>query len=264
MFFKFFSFINQYKKETKEEVININTNITNNKEKKLSVYKSKIGGVPYVPSNFEFYKNTDGKYLSFFAQINLSELPKNNIFNFNKGIISFWLDPYSYTYGYYEENNKFKNYKVLYFEDIENVDIDFIKNRIENLNIKELDFIDNQEVELSFTKDINYLHPTDFRFEEYVQNLKSKLKIEELTESQEDKLYDISNNTNSKIGKNPTFVQGDFRSDDNFIDYEIDLFQYYSLPELMVGDGGIMHFLINKKDLDKKDFSKVLFYWDCY
>lgn len=264
MFFKFKKLTSKFIAETLKESINIYFDTFSEEKDNINIYNSKIGGVPYLPKDFNFNKNKDGKYLSFFAQINLSELPENNIFDLNKGILSFWLDPHSYSYGnYFDENNSFSNYKIIYFENIEKVLEKDIRKKINDLKIEKLDFLNNNSFKMEFLPGYDTMHYTDYKFDQFLENLKEEFKLNNLSEKQEDKIYNLNRNE-SKIGGNPVFVQSDFRTNEEFNDYEIDLFQYFSLPEALVGDGGIMHFFIKEKDLKNKDFSKVIFYWDCY
>ncbi|WP_268866745.1 DUF1963 domain-containing protein [Thomasclavelia ramosa] len=57
------------------------------------------------------------------------------------------------------------------------------------------------------------------------------------------------------------------RSSEKYDDYIL-LLQIDSVgigdKEIMWGDSGICNFFITKKDLENKNFSKVLYNWDCY
>ena len=60
------------------------------------------------------------------------------------------------------------------------------------------------------------------------------------------------------------FTQEDPRYDKRYNDYDTLLFQLDSEGEYILwGDCGIGNFFINKKTLIEKDFSKVLYNWDC-
>ena len=65
----------------------------------------------------------------------------------------------------------------------------------------------------------------------------------------------------------PAFTQEDPRSSEKYDDYIL-LLQIDSVgigdKEIMWGDSGICNFFITKKDLENKNFSKVLYNWDCY
>jgi uncharacterized protein YwqG len=57
------------------------------------------------------------------------------------------------------------------------------------------------------------------------------------------------------------FTQDDIRNEDT--KYDTLLLQVDSDKGIMWGDMGVANFFINLKDLKNKDFSKVLYTWDC-
>jgi uncharacterized protein YwqG len=78
-----------------------------------------------------------------------------------------------------------------------------------------------------------------------------------------DLAYDVFNNTGHKIGGYAEYTQEDPRTDTPAFDAYVQLMQIDSDEEIMWGDAGIAHFYIDPADLAKKDFSKVMYYWDC-
>lgn len=66
-----------------------------------------------------------------------------------------------------------------------------------------------------------------------------------------------------QAGGYPVFVQWDFRKPDKLDDYDTVLLRLTSDDFLMWGDVGEANFLIRSEDLAKRDFSKVIFWWDC-
>ena len=78
-------------------------------------------------------------------------------------------------------------------------------------------------------------------------------------------------NENSGFGHKlfgyPAFTQVDPRSMVSYSQYIL-LLQIDSIgvadKEIMWGDSGICNFFITEADLKDKDFSKVLYNWDCY
>lgn len=64
-------------------------------------------------------------------------------------------------------------------------------------------------------------------------------------------------------GGHPVFVQSDFRQPGHLDDYDTVLLRLTSDDHLQWGDVGEANFLIRSKDLAKRDFSKVIFWWDC-
>ena len=59
------------------------------------------------------------------------------------------------------------------------------------------------------------------------------------------------------------FTQEDPRYNKKYEEYDTLLFQINSSQYVMWGDVGIGNFFIPKKSLLEKDFSKVLYNWDC-
>ena len=62
-------------------------------------------------------------------------------------------------------------------------------------------------------------------------------------------------------GGYPFFTQSDPRSAD---DGEILLFQLNSVKDIMWGDAGVANFFIDREALKNRDFSHVMYNWDCY
>ena len=101
-------------------------------------------------------------------------------------------------------------------------------------------------------------------------------KYNELTEDDNiEDIYDLSYDTNEmiwdhhngdghKIGGYPAFSQEDPRKSDS--DQTVLLLQIDSEDDesIMWGDGGVCGFFCTPDDLKRRDFSKVLYNWDCY
>ena len=79
--------------------------------------------------------------------------------------------------------------------------------------------------------------------------------------------YERARATLNKLGGYPAFAQEDPR-DYNFNDeYDTLLFQLVSEGQedkIMLGDCGNCQFFISKEKLAKRDFSDILFNFDCY
>jgi uncharacterized protein YwqG len=67
-----------------------------------------------------------------------------------------------------------------------------------------------------------------------------------------------------RIGGHPAFTQYDFREPGKFEDLDVVLLGLTSDDAIMWGDVGEAVFLIRAGDLDRRDFSRVAFYWDCH
>lgn len=66
------------------------------------------------------------------------------------------------------------------------------------------------------------------------------------------------------MGGYPVFVQSDFRKPESLADYDTVLLRLTSDDYVQWGDVGEANFLIRSEDLAKRDFSKVIFWWDCF
>ena len=82
----------------------------------------------------------------------------------------------------------------------------------------------------------------------------------------EDEIFEISQERESghRIGGYPMFTQPDFRRPGYYDDYQVLLLGLTSDEALMWGDVGEAMFLMRQEDLDARDFSRVIFYWDCH
>jgi uncharacterized protein YwqG len=91
--------------------------------------------------------------------------------------------------------------------------------------------------------------------------------IEQYSGENKNKLEDLSYNlfaTNGhKIGGYAYFTQSDPREYIKDSETSILLFQMDTDDEIMWGDAGVANFFINSADLINKDFSRVMYNWDC-
>ncbi len=207
--------------------------------KTIQPCQSKLGGKPYLPTGFEFPKDSKGNSLAFLAQINFAEMPELKGYPEN-GLAQFYI------------NMDSEEAKVIYFPDIDTVKDD---TAAENTDFKEL--VSN-EYRIKFNGlDSSYPYPNDHYFYQITQEYQPfDDEIEELQRK----------NEGHRIGGYAFFCQEDPRSEE-YRDY-IQLLQIDELeneaPFTLWGDSGAGHFFIHPDDLKKCDFSKVLFYWDCY
>jgi uncharacterized protein YwqG len=115
---------------------------------------------------------------------------------------------------------------------------------------------------------------SDYRFEKIFTEEYNKYfsdnKISELYELEDDiyELLDEYNSGGHKIGGYPFFTQEDPRDYKNLNEFDTVLLQIDSEfdeidTDIMWGDSGVCNFLINSQDLKNKDFSKIIYNWDC-
>ncbi|MGK9184076.1 DUF1963 domain-containing protein [Priestia filamentosa] len=229
-----------------------------------SLWQSKFRGKPYLPKEIEHPTGKDGTYLTLAAQINFEEVPQMPGFP-TKGILQFYIDSTDDLLGAnFEDETDQAQFRILYhehvLENIENIVTDF----------RYLDDVDttyfplSYEALLSFTPDIEPVSERDYRVEELSFDLYEE--IEDGVELWE--LYaENTEVTGSKIGGYPFFTQEDPRVyEQKYREHNILLLQIDTDTELdiMWGDSGVCNFFIRKEDLEKRDFSNVMYNWDCY
>lgn len=254
---------------------------------KPNLFQSKFGGVPYLPKNVGAPKNKENEQLTLLAQINIEELPKNNIYPMEKGILQFWIlndDVLGLDYDTHLGNG----FKVVYYKEIDkSVTEEEVLEKYKPYKDEDSYFPVEGEFSLSFKLTDGYFLDSNDDFREIVNremkkfHIENKEKYKEILKVYDDKEYlsywdiwDILEEDKEigkklfeaghKIGGFPNFTQSDVRE---IGDYEILLLQIDSegteKNEIMWGDCGIANFFIREKDLKELNFEKVIYNWDC-
>ena len=255
---------------------------------KPNLFQSKFGGVPYLPKDMEVPKNKENEQFTLLAQINIEELPKNNIYPMEEGMLQFWIlndDVLGLDYDTHLGNG----FKVVYYKDIDkSVTEEEILEKYNPYKDEDSYFPIEGEFSLSFKLTDGYCTASDDRI--------SKLFIKEIEKFEKEKgeeykeifekykknnigynicydfyeIFEEDKNLNDKlfgaghkIGGYPDYTQNDIRDEE----YEILLLQIDSEEteknEIIWGDCGIANFFIREKDLKELNFDKVIYNWDC-
>lgn len=254
---------------------------------KPNLFQSKFGGIPYLPKDKETPKDKKEREFTLLAQINIEELPKNNIYPMKEGILQFWIlndDVLGLDY----DTNLGDGYKVVYYNKIDkNVTEEEVLEKYKPYKDEDSYFPVEGEFSLNFKLTDGYFSDSNDDFREIVNkemkkfHLENKEKYKEILKVYGDKEYlsywdiwDILEEdkeigeklfeSGHKIGGFPNFTQSDIKE---VGDYEILLLQIDSegteKNEIMWGDCGIANFFIREKDLKELNFDKVLYNWDC-
>lgn len=256
-------------------------------DEKPNLFQSKFGGVPYLPKDKEVPKNRENEQLTLLAQINIDELPENNIYPMKEGILQFWIlndDILGLDY----DTNLGDGYKIIYYKNIDkSVTEEEILEKYKPYKDEDSYFPVEGEFSLSFKLTDGYFSDSNDDFREIVDREMKKFYDENKDKYSEIlKIYDKENQLNyweiwdileedkeigeklfgagHKIGGFPNFTQSDIRE---VGDYEILLLQIDSVGteknEIMWGDCGIANFFIREKDLKELNFDKAIYNWDC-
>lgn len=228
----------------------------------LKPWQSKVGGKPYLPLTEEYPLNNEGKPLMFLAQINFSEVPYLKHFP-NKGILTFYLDGLgSEIYGLdFYDQTKQEGFRALYYENVHHDESKLHTKfpKIKKKDIRDFPIKHNFECSMAFKSSNQYITTHDHRF----KKLELAKKIELIH------IYAANLNSRTSIlGGYPFFTQEDPRSKfgSRIEEYEL-LFQLnsrnFGIRRKIKWDlYGIGNFFIHPEDLEKRDFTKVLFNWD--
>lgn len=223
---------------------------------------SKFGGYPWWPANLDYPLDKKGKPLRLLAQINLSDLPSNCLLP-SDGLLQFFIADQGNLGLEYENKNRTlteiidtpSEYRVFYHNDTASHSVD-TESRFP-INVKSV-FPFTGEYSLDFKSANSYLNPTDYRFDELIDN------SEDLHEVTIERVFETYDTSGCKLGGYANFTQEDprtLRKDEQWVL----LFQMYSENgvDIMWGDAGVGNFFIRPSDLENEVFSKILFNWDC-
>lgn len=238
----------------------------------LSLTASKFGGLPYIPHDGKTPTDNDGRQLRLLAQLNLADLPENSVLP-HEGIMQFWALNNDLIGLDFKNNTANNTSRVTYFEHIDmSVAEDEVRAKYSPWLDGEDYFPIQDEFALKFTLGEEGISSSDCAFEDLlVKKWNEKhpdMPIEETFDLPEDALEDMYNEISGfghKIGGYPGFTQWDPRSADD--EHSVLLLQIDSVGtdehEIMWGDVGIANFFISPDALDKRDFTGVLYNWDC-
>lgn len=267
--------IEEIKKNNSRECINIIIEENNF----LNLIDSKFGGLPYISTDADTPKDSNGNQLALLAQINCSDLPENTLYP-KDGLLQFWISRND-DFGL---DNK-KDYCVKYIENIEdNITKESILTKYKLLDEENSEEYSpfskkNTSFALKFEKGISTITSTDFLFEDIalktIHELFPDENIKDLYDDLErdvfDTLFRAFNGVDHAIGAYPTFTQWDPRNPEEKDAYGITLLQVESYwnndsnsSGIMWGDSGVANFFINKEKLEHLNFEDVLFNWDCF
>ncbi len=234
-------------------------NIIATPEIDLDVNKSSFGYYPKLPVNFEYPKDKEGELMYPLAQINFAEIPALKGYP-DCGYLQFYISISDDIYGL-DFDNPFRqeNFRVIYFEESEMVNCISDYTFLEEVIASDMSPIFKPH-SLRFKAIEDFVGMNDIRYDEkLIEKILGKYPNHK--DLLNDKLYDYFQCNNHKIGGYAYFTQSDPR-DAKTKDYVL-LLQIDSDDEIMWGDVGVANFFIHPNDLAKKDFSKVMYNWDC-
>ena len=274
--------VNEMKRITCRKAISFKIN----RSKKPSLTDSKFGGIPYWDLKKEYPKSSNDELLMMLAQINLDELNREGKNVENKlpkgGMLQFFINGYDDTMGmdfdFKFEDGRLKQdgFRVVYHETIDyNVSPDEIMKIDMPISTDSCDLITPVFKEVKVDSEVRetYIGGENFQFQQILQQAAKAFGFEinendspfELFEDHGDIIYEQLNTSGHWMLGYPAFTQEDPRGfNKDLVAYNVQLFQMDSDgEEVLWGDCGVANFFIKDEDLAKKDFSNILYSWDC-
>lgn len=271
---KFLGIYEEIKEEISQPVMKIAL-----KEEKATIFDSKVGGIPYLPSQELWPLDEEGNQLRLLAQINCRDLQGLEMFP-QTGILQFFIKNDNDLWGLnLDDYMDQRGFRVLYHENVDDTVTEemvksFLAQKEEQWEEDEY-FPVNGEYKMNFMLGRESLSISDHRMElELKRRFKERFPEDELLDfwDLEEEVYDAimeeDGGQGHKVSGYPFFTQSDPREEGS--EHNILLFQLDSEfgvkgsgDKVIWGDSGVGNFFIREEDLKKLDFSNILYNWDC-
>ena len=258
----------------------------------LTPWQSKLGGLPYLPHEADYPHDSQGRPLYLLAQINCAEVPPLPDFP-HRGMLQFFISPYAtlvHLWGLdYHHPDRQDYFRVLYYPEVHTdpaaVQQDFAF--LPPLPTPPTAMTWTQKLLGLFKKPALHLpfqYPCAMHFtagEQLVPLDDAALHLsgagvpdvdagnwfDVLDDDFTEAYFDAIPHEGHRLGGYAHHVQEDLRIVENspYRDYVL-LLQLDSdeANGMMWGDLGVCHFYIHPDDLRRRDFSRVLYNWECY
>lgn len=245
------------------------------------IFDSKFGGVPYWDMKKDYPVDAKGEKMMLLAQINFSDAALKDKILPTQGMLQFFFANEDDVYGMdWEEADSQKDFRVIYHEEI---DTSVTKEQVLALNIPIATSEDNEytpvfkEAAVEIAKTVAYLGTEDYHFDAVFAEVVKEIFGEDMREqgfyhylSEEDRDYlfdELCSDGHWMLGY-PYFTQNDpreYREDDYYdtLLFQMDSDMIDGRDYVLWGDCGVANFFMNEEALKKRDFSKVMYNWDC-
>ena len=238
---------------------------------------SKVGGLPYWDPALPYPTDSQGNKMTLLAQLNFAQLgteaplPRAGMLQFFIGQDDgFGID--------FDQPDRQKNFRVVYHPE---PDPALTLEQIQALELPthvEADLCTPVIREAAFTaeKTVGYMGPGDCRFEALFREAVRAVTGEDIGDKNEyqyfdkadrDYFYDQLSAAGHRLLGYPFFTQYDPREPEGPYDtllFQLDSDMAEDRKDLVLwGDCGVGNFFINREDLLCRDFSRILYNWDC-
>lgn len=238
------------------------------KQMETTTLQSKFAGNPYWLKTEPYPTSKSGEPLRLLAQINFSEIQPALPDYPTEGILQFFAANDG-VYGLnFDDMTEQDAFRIVYHEKIEMDEGQWL-TEFPAFN-DDYAFSIEKECALTFEQTTEIIPASDYRFN-LITNMNQLFadatdgEFDEYNEAMEN-YFKLASGQGSKIGGYPFFTQEDPRAYGEYQTYDTLLLQIDTDDELdiMWGDSGVANFLISLDDLKKRNFSNVVYNWDCY
>lgn len=243
----------------------------------LKLTDSKLGGYPYWDINKEYPVASDGTPLILLAQINFAQAELNDDLLPDEGLLQFFISEGD-VYGMnFDDNTLQDTFRVVYHERIddgmtlENVQAWGVKSN-GNLDHGEALFPFFGQYKMEFDWSTDTINASCQDFDHILKDalldvygvVTEKTMWRYFSRDEYDYLAEQFGNGGHRMMGYPYFTQTDPRDNPDG-EFNVLLLQIDSEgSDILWGDGGIANFFINEEKLKERDFSRVIYNWDCY
>lgn len=235
----------------------------------ISLWQSHVGGQPYLPSDVTYPTDSEQQPLALLAQINFAEVPANSLFP-TEGILQFFIGTDD-LYGLdFDDQQRQNDFRVIFHPHVTQ-DIAQLQQTFPETTGEEKYSPLSGQYSIDFGLKTQAISIEDAAFGEKILDGKSLFHSDQEEDSDEIFWNQYVENfpaSGHHLAGYPFFTQSDPREYNASIKDYILLLQIDSDQidghEIIWGDTGVGNFFIHPEDLKNRDFSKVVYNWDCY
>lgn len=237
---------------------------------------SKVGGLPYWDAALPYPTDSQGNKMTLLAQLNFAQLGTEAPLP-AQGLLQFFIGQDDVFGIDFDQPDSQKDFRVIYHPE---PDPAITLEQVRALDLPthaEADCCTPVFQEAVFTaeKTVGYMGPEDGRFDALFREVVRAVTGEDIGEQNAYQylgdadcrcLNDQLNNTGHRLLGYPFFTQYDPREPDSPYDtllFQLDSDMIDRKDLVLWGDCGVGNFFINREDLLRRDFSRILYNWDC-
>lgn len=237
---------------------------------------SKVGGLPYWDPALPYPTDSQGNKMTLLAQLNFAQLGTEVPLP-AQGLLQFFIGQDDVFGIDFDQPDSQKDFRVVYHPE---PDPALTLEQIQALDLPthvEADCCTPVFQEAVFTaeKTVGYMGPEDGHFDALFREVVRAVTGEDIGEQNAYQylgdadcrcLNDQLNNTGHRLLGYPFFTQYDPREPDSPYDtllFQLDSDMIDRKDLVLWGDCGVGNFFINREDLLRRDFSRILYNWDC-